>query len=166
MTKIFTRPEEIEIGRWKAATVRVQRGDRWLSENVSVDYNLSINPNTLVLANGKKCICGQIYRGVVRDDSEWLDGFDYARRNLFTEANHWVSKIVGAPNEQDRSHRGSRVAAALGFVSGSVSGFSGYGTLIKAFKPTDQVTVTYSVLQEAWVQLLAYKAAQRIKTLH
>lgn len=130
--------------RARVAAVRVNRGARWLDENFP-GWEKRIDMNTLALDDSEMCICGQVFAADADPDAlEWTeyDGFEYAIRNLFTEANGWITRIAGKvdPNApQDvRNSRAEHVAIALGFSHGD------HGRMF----------ITFEDLQAAWSALL------------
>ena len=127
----------------RAATVRVKRGARWLDENFP-GWESRINPETLSLSDGQQCICGQVFREEVSTEEF---GYNFAERNLFGEANSWVSTLV----PKGEPHRAVQVASTLGFMNG-------YGPNGRSSGMTDEEYVTFDELQEAWVALLAKRA--------
>jgi hypothetical protein len=122
----------------RLARVRAKRGARWLDENFP-GWEKRINLNTLELANGEQCICGQVFKRRAKNHYG-ENGFEYASDHLFAEANSWITKIV-PKNARFRAHK---VSEALGF---NVLGFS------------DSVDVTFENLETAWVELLAARKA-------
>jgi hypothetical protein len=103
---------------------RVERGARWLDENF-VGWESRINLDTLDLASGQSCICGQVFRrnamrnihlfrrNAMRNIHLYADGYDYAATHLFAEANSWISELVPKSSRE----RANRVAINLGFMS-------------------------------------------------
>lgn len=139
-----------------AATVRVRRGARWLDENFP-GWTRRVDPNTLNLSDGEKCICGQVFESQATDDGA-TTGFDFAVSHLFAEANHWISAIVGSPRKDVAYpgdvdfERADLVATALGFNCGTLM-WCPSGSL------SDEVWVSFAELQTAWEKLLAKRRA-------
>lgn len=127
------------------AKTRAAHGARWLDENFS-GWEDRINPRTLNLADSVDCICGQVFNDEAKQAGTY--GFSWARQTLFTEANAWVSSLVGMKADgedgvplygNEASRRRVRVAVALGFQSSPLA--------------------PYWALQRAWVALLKERAA-------
>lgn len=156
--------DEMEMGVRAAAQVRVARGARWLDENFP-DWDARINIHTLDLADGEKCICGQVFTPEAQAEAEkpdadrdWEidDGYMYATKTLFTEANSWITGIVRMkakaerstkPTESELAQRASRVAVALGFNNGDLFAVQGV-------TDSDRIYVDFDDLQDAWTALL------------
>jgi hypothetical protein len=124
-----------------------------------------INITTLDLSDPDSCICGQVFAKKVTEKSRNNDifsGFQYASKTLFSEANSWITSIVGIRSEgsgkplsdHEKCTRVERVATALGFNSGWLDGV-GTGAL------SDEEIVEFEYLQEAWTDLLAKRAAAK-----
>lgn len=146
---------------------RVNRGWKWLDENFP-GWQAKINLADLSLADGTKCICGQVFEDDAKranqrtnadDDKAWGDiyvtPYDYAERTLFAQANSWITSLVGVPTidfanieaytEQwyEARDRAQKVGKALGFVA------------------DDNYYITYDDLQREWIsRLKAWKAKQ------
>jgi hypothetical protein len=146
----------------RVAAARVKRGAKWLDQNVP-GWERRINVRTLDLENGSSCICGQVFKKEAKTSGHaYMTGFGWVRNNLFTEANSWVSTIVGPvyepyekPYEIKRLHRADRVAIGLGFQDGKVSTD---GQTWSPFKG-DRVVISFDLLQEAWLKLLRERKA-------
>lgn len=152
------------------AEQRVKRGAKWLDENFP-GWEGRIDLDTLDVSSGIDCICGQVFADKV-DDLQEKDvasvstGFDVAYMTLFTEANSWISALVGpklpaseaqllgeepwTPEQRDRRTVLSR---GLGFIESTDS--SGYVTVEGDFNDE----VTYEDLTEAWLSLLRHRRA-------
>lgn len=143
----------------EVATERVANGARWLDENFP-GWEERINPRTLRLDEGSKCICGQLFKEVAKRAGE-DDGYGYAWSTLFTEANSWITAIVGIrPLGQGRrltydekERRAERVGVALGFSSGTVEGRAG---------ASNHVDVEFPALQDAWKALIKERTAEKV----
>lgn len=118
---------------------RVANGARWLDENFP-GWMDRINLETLDLNDSERCICGQVFKEEAAVSSDWIidSGYGYARRNLFLEANSWITTLV----PMDADHRVRQVSYVLGFDTGD------YGS--------DR---TWQRLQKAWVDLLKERAS-------
>ncbi len=142
----------------QVASVRVKRGAKWLDENFP-GWESRIKPKTLDLADGKQCICGQVFKGKKRG----VSGYAYATVTLFSEANKWINGIVKMQTESQAKSQGldedawfnraQRVAVALGFDSGSV--FEDADDNIVPAAESDMEWVGFTDLQSAWKNLLA-----------
>lgn len=144
-----TDPEVIKA----AAELRVQRGARWLTENFP-GWQDRIDPDTLNLASAEMCICGQVFKTegrALEAEGEWdPTGYTYAHKNLFSEANSWISAVVklrargqGSPLKHDEEmERRVRVSIALGFDEGSLD--------VRGVDPLDKVPLQYSDIEDAW----------------
>ena len=128
------------------AAERVARGARWLDENFP-GWEERIDPSTLELSDGQRCICGQVFARTARMNGK-QDGFMYAYHDLFTEANSWISGLIeeayGESKSKGTGAYASAVSRELGF-----SDDSGYRDFY------DDEYVSYSKLQYAWEKLLA-----------
>lgn len=62
---------------------RVANGARWLDESFP-GWEARIDPGTLELRSGERCICGQVFTG------HDVDGFSYFIFNLKSEAIQWL----------------------------------------------------------------------------
>lgn len=146
--------------RLRAARSRVKSGARWLDENFP-GWESRIDLDTLELKNSFNCICGQVFEKEARQTGYLsCSGFSYAESNLFTEANSWVTSLVGIkPGNPDTEQNDNRISAlydritrvsiALGFCGGSIT------------KPRWQrqaIYVQFEELQNAWVELLQGRA--------
>ena len=172
----------------RALTVkeRVENGARWLDENFSgwVDR---IDVYTLNLDSTRTCICGQVFDPAVHPQNSGDDydsrGYDFAEDTLFSEANHWITELVGIKPfsaaiaemtmkgyvDRRKEARVALVSAALGFNELSqpypvlVCGFLGgtHDQTKEWKKKFDEATfdggetVTIYDLQLAWETFLA-----------
>ena len=129
---------------------RVRNGARWLDENFP-GWMDRIDPDTLQLNSGENCICGQVFAEDAKDERQQAideadpaddveadgEGYSYAVRNLFGEANSWITTLV----PKSGGYRAARVARALGFLDDWNADFG--------------VPVYFSELQDAWTDYLA-----------
>lgn len=79
-----------------SAKTRVANGARWLDENFP-GWEARINLDSLNLSDSCDCICGQVFEKQARRSrsDDVYDGFSFARKNLFSEANSWITDLVG-----------------------------------------------------------------------
>lgn len=147
-----------------SAASRAERGAKWLDENFP-GWEGRLDVATLDISSGENCICGQVFEATLDTlrsqypRIETYSGFDYAHKTLFTEANSWISTLVGpalptsegqmigqkafTPEQQDRK---AIVAQGLGFVCGTTS----FMTVPGHFEDN----VTYNQLTVAWKTLI------------
>ena len=144
---------------------RVERGARWLDENFP-GWEGRIDIDTLDISSGTYCICGQVFdedanrlMAAGADGSIVSSGFDYGYSTLFTEANSWISAMVGpaVPTSEgqmaglveftgEQKDRKAIVSQGLGFTAGQTT----YVTVAGAFPSR----VTYADLTRAWTKLI------------
>lgn len=144
-----------EQERLSAARSRVKAGARWLDECFP-GWESRINLKTLELSNSSSCICGQVFQ----EEARKISGYSYASDNLFSEANSWITALVGikpgSPNTEQNDDRVwalyeriDRVSKALGFNCGSIT---------NARWQRQAIYVDFDELQTAWVELLQRRA--------
>lgn len=151
--KIIYRPTPAQSER--AARSRVKSGAKWLDESFP-GWETRIDTESLDLGSAYNCVCGQLFEPnsiIVHNNADWrINGYDFAFNNLFTEANSWITTLVGlqplSERSSDKAHgeRADRVSIALGFSSGSI---------YPARWALQAVFVTYEDLEDAWLRLLA-----------
>ena len=139
----------------EAATIRVERGARWLDENFP-GWESRINARTLSLANGSRCICGQVFKKEAKEFESYDigNGYSYAWHTLFTDANSWITAIVKLRtnsegrrlSKKERERRSARVGIALGFMEGCLD--------LRSAHECDQLFVGFDRLQKVWKALL------------
>lgn len=136
------------------ARKRADRGTRWLDENFP-GWIWRIKPKSLNLKSAVDCICGQVFD---KEASGHSTGYGYAEDHLFSEANSWISVLVGGKknlNNSEKYYRATRVSVALGFVEGST----------KWKNRGNQIEVTYDELQEMWEDIVKEKRVAERKGL-
>lgn len=130
---------------------RVENGARWLDENFP-GWEDRINIDTLDLSNGQRCICGQVFAKNAKKSRARADGFDYAVSNLFSEANSWITTLVGMDpisrrsTKEEMMERATAVGRILGFDL-MEDEYGGFGVL-----------GPWSNLQKEWKRLLRARA--------
>lgn len=150
-----------QLDKERVARQRAERGARWLDENFP-RWERRVDVTTLRLENGAQCICGQVFKqdAAIRRS---LDGFAYAERHLFADANSWITGIVRIRavrsavtplTEDEIETRRERVSIALGFQAGFVGNSS-------SFSRSDQTDIHFTELQQAWVALLTERKEAR-----
>jgi hypothetical protein len=115
---------------------RVDNGWRWLEENFP-GWQDRIDRGTLDLAGSQHCICGQVFADAVEANpracgDNGISGYWFAYRSFFTEANSWVTALVGQDPTQPvvipesgelsgwthtHEQRAGAVAVSLGFLA-------------------------------------------------
>lgn len=164
-----TTTEEVESEYARDARIayaRAQRGARWLDENFP-GWTDRINPGTLLLSTGQRCICGQLFDADAKTATTkggWarFNGFEYARGHLFAEANGWISQLVrlraagsgSRLSRWERHEREHRVGIALGFMAGSLDH-------VRGVSADDREQILFISLQDAWLRLLAERGVGR-----
>lgn len=138
MTTTFEPLVEVDL---TPVQQRVANGARWLDENFP-GWDKRIDIGNLELSDGQYCICGQVFEEIAEglsEDDGWggtKDGFEYAYDHLFEQANSWISALV----PHDDPERAMRVGQLLGFI--------------ESFDFKSQTTIYFTMLQEAWTELL------------
>ncbi len=139
---------ELQFG---TAKTRVKRGARWLDENFP-GWEKRINIKTLDMFDGDKCICGKVFK---RRTRIFYNGYEYANRTFFSEANDWITVIVKIEPVQSNSYnykeRAGLVSRALGFNINILDGLAG---------------ITYETLQVEWIKLLEKRASAKVEMAH
>jgi hypothetical protein len=165
----MTITEEKIVTAAEAAAIRAARGAQWLDELLGTEWITRIDPETLYLGDAHECICGQVFgdMAVTGDFDERFGprvnpgdtcGFTVASRNLFSEANSWVTALVkkeAVGRDEDNDCRAEAVAIALGFEIGATADYGGGSEREWEGDAEAHVHVTYRDLQNAWKDLLA-----------
>lgn len=127
---------------WVGPAVTVENGWRWLTANFP-GWQRRIDIETLDLAYGSRCICGQLFAEEALEENR-SDGYVWALSSLFDEGTRWLRTLFPELDEEVELDE-EEFAALLGF---SIEG-TYYG---------------YFPLREAWVRRLrAYAAEQAAK---